>query len=67
MQRVDGSLEALSESLLLQFGFGLVLVTQLLSLRLVGFKRGNFGSQTVDLSLQQRVISCEAINLSLQR
>jgi hypothetical protein len=44
-----------------------VLVKQLLSLRLVGFKLSHFGGQTVDFNLQQRVISCEAVNLSLQR
>jgi hypothetical protein len=60
-------LEAPSKTLLPQFGFGLVLVTQFLSLRLVGFKLGDFGSQTVNFSLQQRVISGEAINLSLSK
>jgi hypothetical protein len=42
-----------------------VLVTQFLSLRLVGLKLSNFSCQTVDFSLQQRVISGKAINLSL--
>jgi hypothetical protein len=53
MQRVDGSLEALLKTLFLQFSFSLVLVKQLLSLHLVGFKLGNFGGQIVDFSLQQ--------------
>jgi hypothetical protein len=59
-------LEALLKTFFLQFGFGLVLVKQLLSLRLVGFKLSHFGGKTVEFNLQQRVISCEAVNLSLQ-
>jgi hypothetical protein len=69
-QRVDCTLEQLSKTLLPRIGFSLVLVMQklqLLSFQLFCFKMGDFSSQTVDLSLQQRIISCEAINLSLQR
>jgi hypothetical protein len=70
VQRVDCNLEALSKTLLLRIGFGLVLVMQnlqLLSFRLFCFQLGDFGSQTIDLGLQQRIISYEAINLSFQQ
>jgi hypothetical protein len=67
VQRVDGSLEALLKTFFLRLGFGLALVRQLLSLRSIGFKLGYFSDQIVDFGLQRRVISCEVVNLGLQR
>jgi hypothetical protein len=60
-------LEALLKALLLQFGFSLVLVKQLLSLHLIGFQQGHFGDQTFNFSRQRRIISCEVVNPGLQR
>jgi hypothetical protein len=66
-QQVDGCLEALRKTFLHRLGFGLALVEQLLILCSIGFKLGYFSGQTVDFSLQRRVISFEVVNLGLQR
>jgi hypothetical protein len=64
-QRVKGSLQALLKASLLRLNFGLVLVNQLLSLRLVSCKLGCLDSQTISFGLQQSVFGCEVIHLGL--
>jgi hypothetical protein len=70
MQQLDRILEVTSETLLPRIGFGLVLVMQqlqFLSLSLFYFELSDFGNQTVNLSLEQGIVSSKAIYLSLQR
>jgi hypothetical protein len=64
-QRVTGSLQALLKGPFFRLSFGLTLVEQLLSLRLVISELGCFDGQTISFSLQRNIFGYEVINLSL--
>jgi hypothetical protein len=65
VQGVEGMLQALLKAFLPRLSFGLALVEQLPSLRLVSSELGIFNSQTISFSLQQSVFGYEVIHLGL--
>jgi hypothetical protein len=70
MQQLDRILEATLEILLPQISFGLMLFMQqlqLLRFSLFCFELHDFGYPTVDLCLEQGIVSSEAVHLSLRR
>jgi hypothetical protein len=67
VQLVVGSLQVLLKASLLRLSFGLVLVDQFLSLRLVSSELGCLDSQTISFGLQRSVFGCEVVYLGLQQ
>jgi hypothetical protein len=66
-QGVESSLQAPLKAFLLRLSFGLTLVDQFLSLRLVSSKLGCLDSQTISFGLQRSIFGCEVVHLGLQQ